>query len=300
MKDPIVILPENFDVAAAWGECREWVDRHEPGRFAAAAGADPGCVRCPACREYYWAWGTAQRCSECSFEFPTDWWPMYSKGVQDRKRIKDGEATGGMLRRRSNPYYREGFDNPPNDPFRAKDDIDWSEVAGNYLGMLERRYSYCERCGQDKEGRRARSSQECLACESKTTCRHMDRSGPWDLSSVCKAGVRLGDLIDDQPGWVLKIPCRYMAGGCPVACDKFAPKTMDELQAEDDAAEASIARTLAAMTVVPEIKQAHKGKNWSGTRVCPVCDGTLHLSHAASNGHVHGRCETDGCVAWME
>lgn len=33
---------------------------------------------------------------------------------------------------------------------------------------------------------------------------------------------------------------------------------------------------------------------------CPACKGRLHLSIAAYNGHVHGKCETDGCVAWME
>lgn len=33
---------------------------------------------------------------------------------------------------------------------------------------------------------------------------------------------------------------------------------------------------------------------------CPVCKGKLHLSQAAYNGHVHGRCETKECVSWME
>lgn len=33
---------------------------------------------------------------------------------------------------------------------------------------------------------------------------------------------------------------------------------------------------------------------------CPACKGRLHLSQASSNGHVHGKCETSGCVSWME
>ena len=33
---------------------------------------------------------------------------------------------------------------------------------------------------------------------------------------------------------------------------------------------------------------------------CPVCKGNLHLSQVACNGHVHGQCETEGCVSWME
>lgn len=34
---------------------------------------------------------------------------------------------------------------------------------------------------------------------------------------------------------------------------------------------------------------------------CPACGtGKLHLSQAAYNGHVWGRCTTEGCVSWME
>lgn len=33
---------------------------------------------------------------------------------------------------------------------------------------------------------------------------------------------------------------------------------------------------------------------------CPVCKGRLHLSQSAYNGHVHGKCDTDNCVSWME
>jgi len=28
--------------------------------------------------------------------------------------------------------------------------------------------------------------------------------------------------------------------------------------------------------------------------------GALHYSVASYNGHMHGRCETEGCVAWMQ
>lgn len=39
----------------------------------------------------------------------------------------------------------------------------------------------------------------------------------------------------------------------------------------------------------------------AGEMDCPVCKtGKLRYSRAAYNGHVHGRCSTDGCVAWME
>lgn len=33
---------------------------------------------------------------------------------------------------------------------------------------------------------------------------------------------------------------------------------------------------------------------------CPVCKGSLHLIQYARNGHAHGRCDTPGCVIFME
>lgn len=39
----------------------------------------------------------------------------------------------------------------------------------------------------------------------------------------------------------------------------------------------------------------------SGIIICPICTtGSLRYSRAGYNGHVHARCSTDGCVAWME
>lgn len=33
---------------------------------------------------------------------------------------------------------------------------------------------------------------------------------------------------------------------------------------------------------------------------CPICKGRLHLNQSSYNGHCNGRCETEGCVEWME
>lgn len=40
----------------------------------------------------------------------------------------------------------------------------------------------------------------------------------------------------------------------------------------------------------------------SGRITCPVCSGVdmLQYSRAGVNGHIHARCGTAGCVAWME
>lgn len=47
-------------------------------------------------------------------------------------------------------------------------------------------------------------------------------------------------------------------------------------------------------------RKAHEGQSAREVVECPACKGKLHLSITAHNGHVHGRCETEGCVDWME
>lgn len=144
MKDPIIIDPPDFDQEKAWSECREWVDRHRgltypdgEGNYMAAAGADPGCVSCPACREYHWAWGRRQRCTACGFEYEADWWCMFSWGVQysDRhgklprrfsERMK--EKYGG------HPYFEYGWNHPElldrGDLFKTAHELDWRSIMG--------------------------------------------------------------------------------------------------------------------------------------------------------------------------
>lgn len=39
----------------------------------------------------------------------------------------------------------------------------------------------------------------------------------------------------------------------------------------------------------------------AGVMACPICQtGKLKYSRSTYNGHVHARCSTAGCVAWME
>lgn len=132
MLDPIVIDPPNFDQKAAWDECCDYVDKcgglsHEDGEpnWRAAFGADPGVCSCPACGEFYWMWGNRQRCVKCAFEYPTDWWPMYSWGSQagrsDKAKYKHPE-------RLAHPYYRYGFENPTDDSWATCHTEQWRKT----------------------------------------------------------------------------------------------------------------------------------------------------------------------------
>lgn len=139
MKDPIVIDPPGFDQKAAWAGRRQYVEgcgglAHEDGEpnWRAAFGADPGACSCPACGEKYWAWGRVIRCADCGFSFPTDWWPMYSRGVQsERRSLRVGFPDHIHTRRMAHPYYRYGFEHPVTDPWKEHDRIDWPAVVGS-------------------------------------------------------------------------------------------------------------------------------------------------------------------------
>lgn len=113
--DPIVIDPPNFDADAQWEEHKKAIDNitdeHGNLNHRAIHFADPGVVSCPSCHEHFWNLGLRQRCSKCSFEFPTDWWPMYSWGAQDgwRKRPRNPDYV-------RHEYYSYGYDNPVERP----------------------------------------------------------------------------------------------------------------------------------------------------------------------------------------
>lgn len=83
-------------------------------------------------------------------------------------------------------------------------------------------------------------------------------------------------------------------------CDKFEEPTDAEIAEEEAAFEKFADRFLLTLPLIQEIKESHKGHDWKGSEPCPECGGTLHLSHAAYNGHVWGQCETEGCLSWME
>ena len=108
----------------------------------------------------------------------------------------------------------------------------------------------------------------------------------------CEAGVAY------QGG---NLPC-FRDGGDKRnwACNKVQFPTGEEVEAELDRKNAAMAKFAKAGPIIDKIKKEYKGQNWGGVEVCPVCNGRLHLAHAAYNGHVCGKCETAGCLGWME
>lgn len=107
------------------------------------------------------------------------------------------------------------------------------------------------------------------------------------------AGIEYGHFAG------IGLPCLRDCAG-PARCQSRQWLTEAEVAAEVAQIEAHHRRFMTMLPVIQRIKEEHFGKSWFGVETCPVCNGRLHLSHASINGHVHGKCETEGCVAWME
>lgn len=66
---------------------------------------------------------------------------------------------------------------------------------------------------------------------------------------------------------------------------------------------AAIDRTLRAMAecrVDARARGYKKGCAGEGEVVCPACGGTVRYAVVARNGHMRGKCSTEGCVSWLE
>jgi len=116
--------------------------------------------------------------------------------------------------------------------------------------------------------------------------------------SACEAGIAYADARGAG-----KLPClREYADGA--TCDKAQFPTRDEAEAEYQAEETMYARhSLAHRAAHDDAKAKRFGKGQGGadSLPCPVCKtGRLYYRVAAYNGHMHAKCETDGCVQWME
>ena len=86
-------------------------------------------------------------------------------------------------------------------------------------------------------------------------------------------------------------------------CPKWERRTIEQATEHHNDIEASMARMRMAGTVVKEWRTWTKQNRVAKQEAidCPTkCGGKLHLSQAAYNGHVWGKCTTEGCVSWME
>lgn len=84
-------------------------------------------------------------------------------------------------------------------------------------------------------------------------------------------------------------------------CPFWQAPTDEAVQEDRREAQAEFSKHFAAMAVARDWRAYPKPATDRREVVeCPCCKGRLHLSQSSHNGHVHGQCETEGCVSWME
>lgn len=148
-----------------------------------------------------------------------------------------------------------------------------------------------------------KTREETIAFEMNY-CQHYGRGKGADM--VCAKGVDLKTMQKVATGekGIKWGPC---IGGHTLAnphehCPHWIRRSREQGEKRAD----GIAKSMNMMTVVMPV--VAKWRTWTeSNRVskhevieCPECKGRLHLSQSAYNGHVHVRCETIGCVSWME
>lgn len=115
-------------------------------------------------------------------------------------------------------------------------------------------------------------------------------------NDTCKAGIKYAQFRPMKQG----LPCIKFRDESPPLCDRRESPTPEAVQKEINDWEALDKRFQTTLPIIERLKREHKGQSWRGVEPCPICGKNLHLSIAGYNGHVHGRCETDGCLNWME
>ena len=156
-------------------------------------------------------------------------------------------------------------------------------------------------------------------------CQHYDaggvtRIGGKEPSGHCKAGVvyldQFGRAPKDDPASHIDGLGYYPSTGIfkRICCTDGGVRSEEDqrsmcpkwLRATREQGEARFAdfqesdRKFALVMPVVAVwrKKAPRGK--AEVIDCPACNGRLHLNQSSYNGHVHGQCETEGCVSWME
>lgn len=159
------------------------------------------------------------------------------------------------------------------------------------------------------------------------TCIHFTGLSYIGGTCKCKAGVDYREAFDDKrPGLMLRTPCiEYYTvpahgrgthckpgeptvrkeverrGEVAISCKHRIEPTAEQVEQDRVETEQHLSKTFAALRVASEWRVKPKPEiDRREVIECPVCKGRLHLSQSAYNGHVHGKCETDNCVSWME
>lgn len=127
-------------------------------------------------------------------------------------------------------------------------------------------------------------------------CKHYRAMSEHDS---CSAGVAYSSLFGLP---FERRPC-FKPQDDPTLCALAIYSTPAELAERERVIAARFEQTMVARAAIVQHAGAFKrGDGREGVIDCPVCNAKLSLRYrrAGCNGHVAARCDSAGCVAWME
>ena len=127
-------------------------------------------------------------------------------------------------------------------------------------------------------------------------CRHFNGVS----NKTCRSGVDYREIT----GGTMRLPC-FADRPAPRPCDRYEEPTDEEIAADrariDARMEEMRREGILLKPLLERIRRDHKKRSGSGVDDCPCCEGgKLSWSIAGYNGHIHMRCTTRGCVAFMQ
>lgn len=126
--------------------------------------------------------------------------------------------------------------------------------------------------------------------------------GKGDYCAIgCDASKRMNDArAAGEPNMT---PCigGHKTPNVLTLCPKWERRSMEHAEKKADAFQKAMERMAIVMPMVNAWRNKPKPAiDRREVIECPKRKGKLHLSQSSYNGHVHGHCETEGCVSWME
>lgn len=120
---------------------------------------------------------------------------------------------------------------------------------------------------------------------------------------TCAAGVKYADVTDvtTKPH---SLPCIQDWNIADVKCEKCEYPTAEQIAAREEESNKLFERIGKVRAAIVESlggpwKKGTKGS--AGVIACPCCvTGIVSFSRSGYNGHIHARCSTENCAAWME
>ena len=154
---------------------------------------------------------------------------------------------------------------------------------------------------------------------NRGTCIHYTGLRPGSVEPSCAKGVDMRETFDGKaPGIFMRMPCmtltrslddnnkpvyatRDRRGHQEIPCALREFPTDEQIEQSDRDTKRAFDNALLGIKIAGQWRVKPKpAQDRHEVVECPACKGKLHLTQSSYNGHVHGKCETEKCIHWME